>query len=189
MSNSGKNWASPLSSFFSSTCPVHHHTWFSLGRDLVPGVEYELDENGNYIYEEVDGVKCLKIKPNSYQKTIDWKYCSVRNENNEDTTAYIGFKMASPVVEFEATPTDAYEKVDLIDKLSVDMNKDSIADHPFYSRWRLKIPKGIKGDSFDNLQVTKLNTDDTYYDINDKKLEDYSTKYDYITMGGERGVT
>lgn len=154
---------------------------YSLGRDLVPGVEYELDENGNYIYEEVDGVKCLKIKPNSYQKTIDWKYCSVRNENNEDTTAYIGFKMASPVVEFEATPTDAYEKVDLIDKLSVDMNKDSIADHPFYSRWRLKIPKGIKGDSFDNLQVTKLNTDDTYYDINDKKLEDYSTKYDYIT--------
>lgn len=154
---------------------------YSLGRDLVPGVEYELDENGNYTYEEVDGIKCLKIKPNSYQKTIDWKYCSVRNENNEDTTSYIGFRMASPVVEFEAISTDAYKKGNLIDKLSVDMNKTDITDHPFYSRWRLKVPKGIKGDSFDSLQVTKLNADDTYYDINDEKLEDYSTIYDYIT--------
>lgn len=153
---------------------------YSLGQDLVPGVEYELDENGNYIYEELDGVKHLKIKPNSYQKTIDWKYCSVRNENNEDTTAYIGFKMASPVVEFEATPTDAYETVDLIDKLNTDINNEDISDHPFYSRWRLKIPKGIKGNSLSNLRVSTLTADGVYFNLDGTSYTVENTVHDFI---------
>lgn len=157
---------------------------YSFDHDLVPGVEYETDEDGNYIYEEIDGVKNLKIKTDSYQKTINWKYCSVRNENNEDSTVYIGFRFVSPVIEFEATPTSAYETVDLIDKLSVDMNKESIIDHPFYSRWKLKIPKGIKGDSLSNLRVSTLIKDDKhiYYNPNGTiyTVEDKDTIYEFI---------
>lgn len=153
---------------------------YSFDHDLVPGVEYETDEDGNYIYEEIDGVKNLKIKTDSYQKTINWKYCSVRNENNEDSTAYIGFRFVSPVIEFEATPTSAYETVDLIDKLSVDMNKESITDHPFYSRWKLKIPKGIKGNSLSNLRVSTLITKGEYYNPDGNKYTVSDTTHDFI---------
>ena len=95
---------------------------------LVPGVTYSYDETNNSLIYEYDKDKNRHIKLGinkinedkinkgkeieaedmPYQDSIDWTYCTIRNENLEDSTAYVGFRFAYPVVEFETKQVSAY---------------------------------------------------------------------------------
>lgn len=95
---------------------------------LVPGVTYSYDEtNDSLIYEydkdknrhmklginkinedKIDKGKEIEAEDMPYQDSIDWTYCTIRNENLEDSTAYVGFRFAYPVVEFETKQVSAY---------------------------------------------------------------------------------
>lgn len=95
---------------------------------LVPGVTYSYDETDNsLIYEydkdknrhiklginkinedKIDKGKEIKAEDMPYQDSIDWTYCTIRNENLEDSTAYVGFRFAYPVVELETKQVSAY---------------------------------------------------------------------------------
>jgi len=35
---------------------------------------------------------------------------------------------------------------------------ETISTHPYYNKWHLDIPKGVKGDTIRNLKVTTFNT-------------------------------
>lgn len=158
---------------------------------LVPGVEYsenlDINSETGYIH---------KI-PNKYQDTIDWAYCSIRNENNEDTTAYIGFKLPYTVFEYEAKSVDAYynrnderidgritnkfENVNLVEKIDTSTKKKDedgneildengnpiMEEHPFYSKWLFNIPKGIKGESIKNIRVITADDSVEAFDVDD----------------------
>ncbi len=109
----------------------------------------------------------------TYNDKIEWACCSVRDENGEESIAYIGFKFPYLVVDFvsqsvnpyynRSNDTDTFTNQDLIDRI------DS-KDHPFYEKWHINVPKGIKGDAFKNLRVV----------VADDTIQDYEGRQDDI---------
>ena len=165
-----------------------------VGKGLIPGVTYSYDENGKLEYDvDENGKRSIRKGinelGNTYQDTIDWTYCTVRNENLEDSTAYIGFRFGSPVIEFETESVSAYfrrndtineygddpkedapdeqktnkfKNLNLIERLQT---KEEIEAHPFYSKWKINIPKGIKGECIHNLRVVDAYSDVMAFDL------------------------
>lgn len=82
---------------------------------------------------------------NTYNDTIKWVSVSIRDNNGEQSSAYVGLTIPYPVFEFETESINAYTN------LSVDKTDDG--NHPFYHKWKLNIPKGIKGDSIENIRI------------------------------------
>lgn len=107
---------------------------------LVPGKTKDVD--GNDVYND----------------SIKWASCSIVNENNEEATAYLGFTFPYPVIEFLTESVKPYLGGSYADTLSI--FRDDEMDHPFYERWNIQIPKGIKGDAFKNFRVITASSND-----------------------------
>lgn len=91
-----------------------------------------------------------------FNDNITWTYCSIRDENERSTEAYIGFTIPYTVIEFEADSVSAYynrsnDTADFSNEDLVDRLDD--ATHPFHEKWQINIPKGIHGQSIENLRV------------------------------------
>ena len=84
-----------------------------------------------------------------YNDSIKWVYCSVRDDSDDtnESTAYIGFQIPYTVIDFSAQVTSAYTAD--TEELS---SREDDGEHPFYEKWNLKVPKGIKGDAIKNLR-------------------------------------
>lgn len=87
----------------------------------------------------------------TFNDAITWECCSIRNENDEDSTAYIGFTFPYTVIDVEASTIEPYIGGKYADVSGAYRNDDYM--HPFYEQWHLDIPKGVKGDAFKNLKV------------------------------------
>lgn len=87
----------------------------------------------------------------TFNDAITWECCSIRNENDEDTTAYVGFTFPYTVIDVEASTVQPYIGGRYADVSGAYRNDDYM--HPFYEKWHLDIPKGVKGDAFKNLKV------------------------------------
>lgn len=110
---------------------------------------------GSMTLEQEDLLPGKYIEDNKikYNDSILWYCASVRNENNDDSIAYIGLKIPYLVTEFETEAVSSYNSEGYIE----DMTKIERIDdflHPFYEKWKISIPKGIKGDSFKNIYFT-----------------------------------
>lgn len=92
-----------------------------------------------------------KTTDDTFNDAITWECCSIRNENDEDTTAYIGFTFPYTVIDVEASTVQPYIGGRYADVSGAYRNDDYM--HPFYEKWHLDIPKGVKGDAFKNLKV------------------------------------
>lgn len=107
-------------------------------------------EDGNLVpgkYEENGEIK--------YNDEIKWAYCSFVEE--ELGVAKIGFLTPYPVIDFEANLVETHYKGPFTEKLDD-------GSHPYYSKWNISIPKGIKGESLNNLRVIKANSNIEEYD-------------------------
>ena len=106
-------------------------------QNLIPGKE----ENGNF------------------NDNISWRYCSIRDENQQETDAYIGFEIPYMVIEWDAHSENPYynRSNNTNDFINTDLitrhDEDKDAEHPFYQKWQIHIPKGIHGQSIENLRV------------------------------------
>ena len=109
----------------------------------------------------------------TFNDSITWACCSVRNENNEDSTAYIGFTFPYHVIDVEASAVQPYIGGRYTDTSGAYRNDDY--KHPFYEKWHLDIPQGVKGDSFKNLKVQ----------IADTTIEPYEGQADDINNQNE----
>lgn len=120
--------------------------------------DYQINNNsivpGKYI-ESGSGVE-------KYNDKITWAYCSVRDKNSYESTAYIGFTFPYTVIDFTASSISAYSNS------SAQRVDDST--HPFYEKWNIKIPKGIKGESSTDISLEVATSD----------IEDYADKADDI---------
>ena len=120
-----------------------------------------------------------KTDDGSFNDDIEWAYCSVRDENGIDTTAYIGFRFPYLVAEFEASSVEAYynrdseeanfNNTDLIKRTD---NKD----HPYYEHWKISVPKGIKGDTFKDFELVDASDGIDYGSHTDQKADDVAYK-------------
>ena len=121
--------------------------------------EYEVTNNSLVPgkYEENGEIK--------FNDKIQWAYCSFVEE--ELGVAKIGFTTPYLVNDFTVTHVPTHYQGDLIERTD-DMS------HPFYSKWNILLPKGIKGESLNNFRVIKANSDIQPYegqedDINNER--------------------
>lgn len=92
-----------------------------------------------------------KTISDNFNDAIKWECCSIRDENNEDTTAYIGFTFPYLVMDVEASSVSPY-----LNNRSGDTSAAYRIDdytHPFYEKWHFDIPKGTNGSCFKNLKI------------------------------------
>ena len=114
------------------------HGEYAPTTDLVPG---KYDDGNNNV---------------SYNDSIKWYCTSIRASNGEDTLAYLGFIIPYPVIEYNAATVSPYyhrtnSTSSFINENLIDRDDDGT--HPFYEHWDIKIPKGIKGDTFKDFRV------------------------------------
>ena len=104
-----------------------------------------------------------------YNDAITWAYCSVRDENSHESTAHIGFKFPYTVIDYT---TEVVEPYDANGNYADTSKAERIDDetHPFYEKWNISIPKGIKGDTVSDIQLAEATSD----------IEDYTDKADDI---------
>ena len=138
-----------------------------------------------------------------FNDDITWQYCSVRDENEEETTAYIGFTFPYMVVEWDANSVSPYYHRDdaKYDEnwevntpgtsnnfnnlgLVEDARTDSEKGHPFYQKWNINIPKGIHGQSIENFALAEKTGLITYdlrnFDATEEgKTTSYTLNQDY----------
>jgi len=130
------------------------------------GYDYRTGE-GRYTTANNSLIPGKVVNPNTgaitYNDDIQWAYCSVRNDNDSDSIAHIGFSFPYPVIDYEVETLPDYEDMTLV--------RVDDQTHPFYEKWRLSLPKGAKGDSFRNLRTM----------IADNTIEPYEGQEDDIT--------
>lgn len=127
----------------------------------VDEVKETYETAGNQdIYREGSGsytVDNNSLVPGKYEENgevkfndeIHWAYCSFVEE--ELGVAKIGFLTPYLVNDFTVTHVPTHFSGELIERTD-DMS------HPFYSKWNIFLPKGIKGESLNNLRVIKANS-------------------------------
>lgn len=137
----------------------------------------QAEEGYDYRYSEGSYAPFDNLIPgrdgDEYNDEIQWACCSIRDELNNDTTAYIGFILPYTVIDYEAdsvspyynrsNDTDDFTNEDLVDRIDE-------GEHPYWEKWHISIPKGIKGESYNNFRVM----------IADDTIQDYPNKTDDI---------
>lgn len=113
---------------------------------------------------------------NNFNDKIDWAFCSIRDDNGEDCIAYIGFKIPYTVIDFDSESVNAYYNRSNNTEDFINQNLSERIDdksHPFYERWQLKIPKGIKGDAFKNLRIMTADNTISSYDGQEDDIQNH----------------
>lgn len=155
--------------------------------DLIPGQYY--DESG----------------VEQFNDTIDYIACSIRDFESHESTVHIGFKIPYLVNVYTAETVSPYyhrsdlepegltgdEKWEKWDELSETLHGEGTTDfnnlelikrtddlaHPFFSKWNISIPKGIKGETLNHFRVTTVEAENGQ----DIVLQDYEGKEDDST--------
>ena len=117
-------------------------------------------------YEEMVGDDDEYQEPHQetkYNDEIKWYVTSIRDEFNRDTTAYLGFIFPYTVIDFESETVDPYyhrdsEDAGFTNTKLVDRMDDMT--HPYWEKWHISVPKGIKGDTFKNFRVVQPSEED-----------------------------
>ena len=97
-----------------------------------------------------------KTGSGTFNDAITWACCSIRNENDEDATAYIGFTFPYTVIDYETSQIEPYVAGRYADTSSATRVDDG--KHPFFEKWHINVPKGVKGNAFMNLKVEAAST-------------------------------
>jgi len=112
-----------------------------------------------------------KTGSGTFNDAITWACCSIRNENDEDATAYIGFTFPYTVIDYETGWIEPYVAGRYADTSSATRVDDGT--HPFFEKWHINVPKGVKGNAFMNLKVEAASTN----------VEEYTGQADDINNG------
>ena len=124
---------------------------------------------------------------NNFNDTIKWISYSLRDSEGKDTVAHVGFKIPYPVIDFETSDTN----INFWDDAGTERVDDKT--HPFYEKWKISIPKGQKGDSFQNFRVIVPEGGDVEnYKTAEEMAEDIRNDaeilvYDYYVYNDDQG--
>ena len=137
----------------------------------------------------------------SFNDTIEYIACSIRDFESHESTVHIGFKIPYHVVRYTAesvspyyhrTDDEKYQNGDIgkgkpwegwsEQGETTDFNNAELIErtddmtHPFFSQWHISIPKGIKGETFKNFRITtaaEVDGLDIKFDENNNAPADY----------------
>lgn len=111
--------------------------------ELIMDSYSEIIEEGgpteDYVVDMVPG------KDNDiYNDEIKYTYITIKDEFGVITKCKVGFQFPYHVFEFSAEKVDAYAEPTITEE-------DESKTHPFYYKMKVSIPKGVKGDSINDL--------------------------------------
>lgn len=135
------------------------------------GYDYRFSEGS---YKPFNNLVPGKKDDGSFNDEIQWACCSVRNPNGEDTTAWIGFIFPFLVVDFTSESVNPYYHRSTEDANFVNQNlikRTDEKDHPYFEKWHISVPKGLKGDTFQKLRVIPASDIIQQYDGKDDDVE------------------
>lgn len=103
--------------------------------------------------------KYVENGENQYNDSIKWCCVSIRNDNyGDDTQAFIGFKFPYLVTQMQTSQVEPYDtNGNIADMSDIFRASDDDGSHPYYNKWHLNIPKGVKGDTLKNFKITTFN--------------------------------
>lgn len=117
--------------------------------DLVPGAKGEI--NNRTFDEDTD--------------KIHWEYFSLRDDQQLESTCYIGYQVPYTVFDFFTKAVNPYDiNGNYADMTAIDRQPLS-EEHPFYEQWEISIPKGVKGDLIKNFRLYTPTTDEVLADV------------------------
>ena len=110
-------------------------------------------------YAPTDNLVPGKTSSGEFNDSIKWECCSIETPDHKGNTAYIGFTFPYSVIEFASQNVSPYKNGErynestgeYIDNSSVQRIDDE--SHPFYEKFKINIPNGIKGDTLKNIRV------------------------------------
>lgn len=139
-----------------------------------------------------------KTEDGEFNDEIKYTWLNIRRYDEDNSSwFYVGFEIPYLVNEFEAESVSPYDEEGVvaenlnvgIEKLPDGFEEDGTeADHPFYDKWSLKVPKGIKGDSLRNfkwINIRKNNDapEPRVYSINSLGInEDGTANFDNLSF-------
>lgn len=102
---------------------------------------------------------------NGFHDTIQYGYCTLRDDQGNVTGAYLAFDIPYTVFNFEAASVSPYGEAGASYQAIYDAetqtwsysnliqeNSDSV-EHPYYKHFNISIPKGVHGRDIDNLSI------------------------------------
>lgn len=116
--------------------------------------------------------------------SIQWEYVSVRDAQQLESTAYVGFKFPYTIIDYLAETIDEAYTSNAEHLAQTKVTRMDDKQHPFYEQWKITIPKGVKGDTLQNFKLYTPTAAETMQDIdgNSHNLTAGKTVlvYDYI---------
>ena len=104
-----------------------------------------------------------KDSEGNFNDNIKYTWCNIRKDNADaDSWFYVGFEIPYTIIDFESESYDPYNASGRLENSVRQPDEVSGREHPFYTKWKLKIPKGIKGDQLENFRLVKY--DDVFVD-------------------------
>lgn len=135
------------------------------------------DANGNYITSDGSDGKAIqtfnfntanalvpgKKSDGTFNDNIKYTWCNIRKDNADaDSWFYVGWQIPYLVTDYGIHMTSPYDKNGSILKDATEIARVDDGKHPYYEKWDLGLPKGVKGDTLRNLRViTPTNTNKT----------------------------
>lgn len=135
-----------------------------------------IGENGRYLgkaedenWETVPGaVKDSNGEIIGFNDNIKYSYYTIKDVNENVIGCYVGLKIPRHVIDFEVEQVDSHTPA-MIENLD--------NEHNFYDKWRLSVPKGIRGKDVVDIRYNEENS----------KLEVNYRDYTYSEDGVESG--
>lgn len=95
-----------------------------------------------------------KTDDGRFNDEILWTWCNIRKPNQEsDSWFYVGFTIPYLVTEYQTHTMSQYDGNGNIVSNPTEIDRVDDKSHPFYQKWDIGLPKGIKGDTLRNLRI------------------------------------
>ena len=110
------------------------------------------DSNGSANTNSLNLVpgKYMEDDEEKFNDEITWRSCNLLDANGITSTVYVGLtSIPYTVIDFTTDTIGPYQKS------SVEQ-VGGYSDHPFYEKWKINIPRGIKGNSIENLTIETI---------------------------------
>lgn len=142
--------------------------------DLVPGAKGEV--NNRTFDDDTD--------------KIHWEYFSLRDDQQLESTCYIGYQVPYTVFDFFTKAVDPYDAQGNYADMTAITRQALSEEHPFYEQWEVSVPKGVKGDMINNFKLYTPGTAETMADVDGTQHSLAAGKtvlvYDYWTYDNKK---
>jgi hypothetical protein len=119
----------------------------------------------------------------TWNDNIKWYSCSFQTATDGDAQAYLGFEFPYMVVDWTA---EIVEEVPTTNNI---VTRIDDCTHPYYQKWKMRIPRGSQGNGFNNLRIITADNNLNSYDGKEDDVKNQRKIFAYDYYNGETETT